>query len=181
MKRQSNMKALSRLPRHQAGFNLIEVLVALLIFSLGLAGVAALLVNGMAVAGTANIRSEAVTYAQTGVEMMRSNMGAYTTGWYDGTNTSGAAPALVTCTGSCDADETANNDFAEWRTRLANSLPAGTGFICMDSSPDDGQPAALACDGNGTNVIKIFWADSRDTESLGAGEDFHRFSTAVVP
>lgn len=175
------MQRLSHFPRQQAGFNLIEVMVALLIFSLGLAGVAALLVNGMAMAGTAGVRSEAVAHAQTGVEMIRANMEAYTQGWYDGTNTSGAAPSVIICTGNCDATEQANNDFASWRERLANTMPDGQGFICMDSTPDDGQPAALACDGDGNNVIKLFWRDSRDTESLDDNADFHRFATSVVP
>lgn len=166
-----------------AGYNLIEALVALLVLSLGMVGVASLLVNGMAASGTANLGSIAVTHAQTGVEMMRSNLQAYTGGWYDGSNTSSSATTASACTGNngCDNTEQASNDFASWRERIANGLPAGVGFICMDSSPDDGQPASLACDGNGNNVIKIFWRNARDTESLDDGADFHRYAVVVNP
>ncbi len=168
---------------YSRGYNLIEALVALLVLSLGMAGVASLLVNGMSATGTANIGSVAVTHAQTGVEMMRANLGAYTNGWYDGNNTSGSTTTASACSGNygCAPDVQASNDFATWRTRIADSLPAGLGFICMDSSPDDGQPASLACDGNGNNVVKIFWRNDRDTESLDNGSSFHRYAVVVNP
>lgn len=166
-----------------AGYNLIEALVALLVLSLGMAGVAALLISGMAASGTANHSSVAVTHVQTGVEMMRANLEAYTDGWYDGSNTSGDATTATTCSGSrgCTNAEQASNDFASWRARIATNLPAGVGFICMDATPDDGQPAALACDGNGNNVIKIFWRNARDNESLDDGAAFHRYAVEVSP
>ena len=168
---------------YSAGYNLVEALVALLVLSLGMVGVASLLVNGMAASGTANLGSIAVTHAQTGVEMMRSNLQAYTGGWHDGSNTSSSAPTATTCTGNsgCSSAEQASNDFASWRERIASGLPAGVGFICMDSTPDDGQPSSLACDGNGNNVIKIFWRNARDTESLDNGASFHRYALVVNP
>jgi type IV pilus assembly protein PilV len=165
-----------------SGFSLVEVMVALLVVSLGMAGVANLLVKGIQSTGIANIRSIATTHAQTSVEMMRGNLTAYMAGWYDGTNTSGATPTLIACGGTgCTATEQANNDFVTWRARLATSMPGGTGVICMDSTPDDGQPGALDCDGNGNNVTKIFWTDNRDSQTLDAGENFHRFVTVVNP
>lgn len=168
---------------YSAGYNLVEALVALLVLSLGMVGVASLLVNGMAASGTANLGSIAVTHTQTGVEMMRANLQAYTSGWYDGSNTSSSAPTTTTCTGNngCTITEQASNDFASWRERIASGLPAGVGFICMDSTPDDGQPSSLACDGNGSNVIKVFWRNARDTESLDNGDSFHRFAVVVSP
>jgi type IV pilus assembly protein PilV len=179
-----NLKQMQRpLAKRQRGFNLVELLVALLVLSLGLAGIAALLITGMTTSNAANLNSLAVTHVQSGVEMMRGNLEAYVNGWYAGANTSGAATTAIACSGAngCTPAEQANNDFALWRERLQNSMPDGQGFICMDSTPEDGQPAALACDGNGSNVIKIFWRDARDQDSLGTGEDFQRLVTAVLP
>lgn len=172
-----------RSPARMRGFNLIEVLITLLIAALGLAGLAALMLNGVATANSANLNSVAVGHAQTGVDMMRANLDAYMDGWYDGTNTSGAAPATVTCTGSngCSGAQQATNDFASWRERVAASLPGGVAFMCMDSTPDDGQPAALACDGNGYNVIKIFWLEARGADALEGTDTFHRYATTVNP
>lgn len=173
-----------RVPRRQAGFNFLEVMVALGVLAVGLAGIAALLIQGMTTSNAANLNSLAVTHAQTGAEMMRANLEAYTGGWYDGTRTSAGAPAEVTCTGSCSATDQASNDFAKWRALLADSLPDGIGYICTDSTPDDGQPGAPACDGNvnSTNVIKVFWRDANDPESLANPNDTHqRFVTVVSP
>ena len=165
------------------GFSLVEVMVALVVLSMGLAGLAALLTTGVRATGTANLQSVAITHSQTGVEMMRANLQAYTAGWYTGTNTSGAAPGEITCAGTsgCAGDEQATNDFVTWRERIAASMPDGQGFICVDSTPDDGQPAALACDGIGNSVTKIFWLDGRDVETLEGADTHHRFATVVNP
>ena len=169
--------------RHARGFSLVEAMVALLVLSMGMAGLAALLTTGVRATGTANLQSVAITHSQTGVEMMRANLQGYTTGWYDGTNTSGAAPGKVTCAGTsgCTGAEQATNDFATWRERIAASMPDGQGFICVDSTPDDGQPGALLCDGLGNSVTKLFWIDGRDTETLTGLETHHRFATVVNP
>lgn len=169
--------------RFQRGFNFIELMVALLVSSLGLAGVASLLITGMTTSNSANLNSLAVAHAQSGAEMMRGNLEAYTTGWFAGTNTSGDAPTVTACEGSsgCTLAEQAGNQYAMWRAQIQNTMPDGRGFICTDSTPYDGQPAALACDGNGNNVVKIFWRDGRDLDSLGDGEDFQRFVTPVSP
>lgn len=171
-----------RAPRRQRGFNLIEVLVSLLVLSLGLAGIAALLIQGMATSNAASHNSIAVSQAQTGVEMMRANLDAYSAGWFEGVNTSGAA-AAVACAGACSSAEQASNDFAVWRDQLAASLPDGQGFICTDSTPDDGQPGELDCDGDGSNVIKIFWRDIKDPDFQDAADesDFQRYVASVSP
>lgn len=167
----------------QRGFTLIEVMIALIVLSIGLAGVAALLTTGMRSTGVASARSVATTHSQTGIEMMRANLDAYTAGWFSGSNTNSDSYDTVECTGpsGCTSEEQAANDYASWRTRIAASLPNGRGYICIDSTPDDGQPGSLACDGTGNNVTKLFWLDSRDDDTMDDGENFHRFATAVYP
>lgn len=180
--RSLSVSAVSAMSR-QGGFNLIEVLVSLLVLSLGLAGIAALLIQGMTTSNAASNNSIAVAQAQTGVEMMRANLSAYTTGWFEGVNTSGDAANSVTCNGGCAAGDQATNDWSVWRTRLAASLPDGRGYICTDSTPDDGQPGALDCDGDGTNVIKIFWRDIKDPDTQAGTDEseFQRYVTSVSP
>lgn len=170
-------------PLRQAGFNLLEVMIALGVLALGLAGIAALLIQGMTTSNAATLNSVAVAHAQTGAEMMRANLEAYTAGWYAGGNTSGSAPTEITCTGACSDTDQATNDFAKWRALIAASMPDGSGVICTDATPDDGQPGAPACDGNGTNVIKIFWRDANDPDSLDDvdNDTHHRFVTTVSP
>ncbi len=59
-----------------AGFSLIEVLVALLIFSLGLIGLAGLLVMSTQANNGALIRTQATFLAQNMADRMRANIGA---------------------------------------------------------------------------------------------------------
>lgn len=78
----------------------------------------------------------------------------------------------------------ASYDFYEWYSslqgRAATSwypatqplLPAANGIVCIDSTPDDGDPLPgdPACDGivttPGRNVftIKIWWSERKDTD-----------------
>jgi type IV pilus assembly protein PilV len=58
----------------------------------------------------------------------------------------------------------AKHDLAEWNAAIATYLPMGQGFVCVDSTPNDGTSAASpACDGSGTQLtVKIWWDDNRD-------------------
>ena len=182
------------LPARQQGFNLLEVMISLAVLSLGLGGIAALLLQGMAAANTAGLNSVAVAHAQTGAEMMRANLAAYTDNWFAGANTgSTAAP------GACGAGPEAQacNDFNAWRAQVAATLPGGVGFICTDDTPDDGDitdPACAVADPTvSQNVVKIFWIDANDTNDGAddgscvrpAGDTnavcFNRFVTTVYP
>ena len=60
-----------RTHKPETGFTLLEVMIALLVLSLGMAAIASLLTTGVRATGTANLRSVAITHTQTGVEMMR--------------------------------------------------------------------------------------------------------------
>ena len=148
----------------QRGFNLLEVIVSLGVLSLALGGIAALLLQGMAAANTASLNSIAVGHAQTGAEMMRANLEAYTDGWFEGANTGSTAGP-----GDCAAGPSAQAcvDFLAWRDQITASLPGGIGFICTDDTPDDGDvndPACAAANpAVSQNAVKIFWIDANDT------------------
>ncbi len=105
----------------QAGFTLIEVLVTLVVLSLGLLGLAALQSHSMKTTHSAYLHSQAALYAHDMLDRMRANREAAKTGAYD--------LALGDATPACD--NLVNCDRAEWRADLA-SLPAGTGSITFD-------------------------------------------------
>jgi len=56
-----------------------------------------------------------------------------------------------------------------WQQYLQEELPAGSGMICRDSTPDDGSPDHPSCDGHGPVVIKIFWKESRHQDADDGG------------
>lgn len=165
--------------KDQQGFTLIEVMVAVVIFAIGLAGIAAMLLGGISGTNTANLRSIATVHAQSAADMMRANLDAYEDGYF----TTRTTASTVTCSGTCSSAQMAANDFAAWQAEIAATLPRGVGIICTDSTialTEAAQPANPMCDGSGNNVVKIFWVDEKDTSKPEA-ETFHRFVTMVYP
>ena len=149
----------------QSGFTLIEVMVSVLVLSIGLVGVAAL--QGVSLKNTqsAFMRSQATALAYDVADRMRANVISARIGLYDsGSYDPPATVAGCKSTTGCTAQNMAEHDLAEWNAAIATYLPMGQGVVCVDSTPDDGASAASpACDGSGTQfVIKIWWDDDRD-------------------
>ena len=148
----------------QSGFTLIEVLVAVLVLSIGLVGVAAL--QGVSLKNTqsAFMRSQATALAYDLADRMRANRLSAEVGLYD-PDTAATVAACKSTTG-CIPQDLAKHDLAEWNASIATYLPMGQGFVCLDSTPADGVSAASpACDGSGTQfAVKIWWDENRDGE-----------------
>ena len=120
-------------PRRQAGLSLVEVLVAVVLLSIGLLGLAGLQASGMRVGQSSIHRSQAAQLAHDMIERLRANVphaGAYQLGLAD-------APPACTSVASCD--------LRDWRARL-QALPAGTGAVTVS-----GQQA----------TVLVQWDDSR--------------------
>ena len=148
--------------RAQGGFSLIEVLVSALILSIGLVGVAGLQAMSLKNNQSAYMRSQASAMAYDLADRMRTNVAAANSGMYD--PTAAAVHASCSTTVGCSPQQMAQNDLAEWSAALAANLPLGTGFSCIDSTPNDGASVANPqCDGAGTRMtIKVWWDDDRD-------------------
>ena len=163
----------------QRGVSLLEVLVTIVVLGIGMAGVANMILTGVRGTHAAQTRSQATILADKLADTMRANLVAYESSEF------AADPESTesNCSGGseCEADIQAQFDVARWKTLALAALPAGQATICMDSSPDDGQPGALACDGNGYNTVKVFWRDNRHGGELAEGESFHRLVVTVVP
>jgi type IV pilus assembly protein PilV len=148
--------------RQQRGFTLIEVLVAALVLAIGLIGVAGLQAVSLRANQSALMRSQATALAYDLADRMRANVPAASIGSYD------PATASVTtgCTSNsgCAPTSLAQNDLSEWSDLIADHLPAGEGFVCIDSTPDDGTGFGdPQCDGNGSEfAIKLWWDEDRD-------------------
>ena len=145
----------------QLGSSLIEVLVALLVLSgdmLGIAGVQSVsLRNNQA----AYFRTQATMLTSEIIERMRANKIAVGNGGYD--DATGSATAACFTTAGCTAAQMAEQDIFDWDADLAAALPGGQGIVCLDDTGNDGTAAAPACSGTGTiYVVKIFWDDNRD-------------------
>jgi len=161
--------------RRLAGFTLIEVLVAIVIFSIGLLGIASLQVAGLRFAGGSQHRALATMQAQNIMDRMLANSAAVADGDY---NITGSMPTSYTtdCDGNnCSSAELATYDLVTWNQSNADALPNGDGIVCLDSTPNDGDSSNWACDNSGdVYAIKVEWreriAGDEDTEdAAGAG------------
>lgn len=108
-----------------AGFTLLEVLVALLVLSLGLLGLAALQARTVEFNHSAYLRSQATSLAYAMADRMRANRRAALDGAYDAVDFSDPFP---TC-GEQSGGSVAARDIASWRSALGCTLPQGHGRV----------------------------------------------------
>lgn len=120
------------------GFTLLEVLIALLVFSFGLLGMAGLLAVSVQTNHSAYLRTQATFLAQGMADRMRANNlglwnnGSATASAYDGTyNSSTAASTSTSCLGtnSCKWSEVVARDKKIWSNQLVSFLPSPSATI----------------------------------------------------
>ena len=144
--------------RVTAGFSLLEVLIALVILSVGLLGIAALISTALKSNGSAYMRTQATALAYNIIDRMRANIPAANNLSYNVTMPASAATGAspTTCTtGSCSSGQLATYDLAQWEYDLAQQLPQGRGAI-----------AAATAAGIVTVSVTVLWNDSRAHDSL---------------
>jgi len=162
-----------RMAGSQQGFNMLEVLISLLIISIGMLGLASLQALSLKNGQSAYYRSIATQLATDMSDRMRGNMTAVLANGYNrtGINTdyATAKPNCVSTTG-CVAADMAINDAYEWQQLVQTLLPGGEGIVCMDSIPNDGTSGLdHGCDGTipanpnerPLHAVKIWWQDDR--------------------
>ena len=114
-----------------AGVTLIEVMVALIILTVGLLGVTALHGLGVKYGNRSYFRSQAVNQAYDILDRMRANPAGVATGQY-------MQSPSPTETGSnclhspCSISDFTSYDLVEWNTANNSLLPSGSGFVTTD-------------------------------------------------
>ena len=120
---------------HTQGFSLVEVLIALLVLAIGLLGLATLQTVGIKFNQESYLRSQAVLISYDIIDRIRANPVAKTAGSYDSVAAT-ASYTAPTCTGavSCSTSDIATYDLANWKARIAATLPMGTGTIATSGT-----------------------------------------------
>ncbi|MEM9689234.1 MAG: type IV pilus modification protein PilV [Pseudomonadota bacterium] len=116
--------------KHQLGFNLVEVLIALIIMSIGMLGIAGLYVNSLQAGRTSMFRTQAVLLAGDVADRIRANPSAGAAYTEAGSNKN-----CVSATADCSAADMAANDVFLWTAQASESLPAGTVGIVRNDTP----------------------------------------------
>jgi len=146
-----------------SGFTLLEVLIALLVLSIGLLGLAALQTVGLRSNQMATMRTTATQTAYDITDRMRANPVGLTEANKFYVIAHGATPASSkNCDNTaCTAQEMANFDLVQWRGQV-ETLPDGKSSITQ---------AVDAVTGQVTHTITVFWNEERDPAAVGTGCD----------
>jgi type IV pilus assembly protein PilV len=155
---------------HSQGFSLVEVLVALVIVSIGLLGLAKMESLALSSADTAGTRSIAAIQASSLASMMHANhdywgsanVTALTTVQLSGgattiSDTTLQLPSSTTCTSAtvaCSPLTMAQYDLATWAAQVQALLPGYLATItCTPASLTTAPPSPVTC------TININWAE----------------------
>ena len=166
-------------PAAEAGFSLIEVLIAILILAFGVVSMGGLQLASLKSNQISGYSATAATLVKDYTEMMRSNPSiasiVTTTGGvnpylFDSSDTSSfsATPPADCKSTVCDGANLAKMHVADWAARVASSLPQGRAVVCRDETPKSGSAFEWTCDGAGSLVtIKVGWVDKRSDSERG--------------
>ncbi|MBN8778069.1 type IV pilus modification protein PilV [Thiobacillus sp.] len=145
------------LNKTQTGFTLLEILVAIVVLSLGLLGLAGLQAATLRNNQIAYFRAIAIQQTYDMADRIRANQAGVAAGKYN--NPAATHHACAPC-GS--PQEMAEEDFYQWNNNNARMLPAGIGTVVNGA--------------NGSFIITIAWNENTETGSTG-----QQFVTRVVP
>jgi len=115
--------------RKSSGFTLIEVLVALVILSVGMLGIAGLYVHSMQAGRTSILHHNAVTLAGDIADRIRANPTAAAAYTAVGANNNCIDGGI-----DCTPAEMAAQDILIWDQQAVDSLPTGTVTITFDNT-----------------------------------------------
>ena len=137
--------------KYQTGFGLFEILITIIIVSIGLLGLAAMQATGLKNNESAYRASQASVLAYDIADRMRANMSGINS-YLSSSMTPAEAKekgAVESCksTVGCTASELAQTDLAEWATALSSDLPSATGTITGDGT---------------TYSVTLTWDDDHD-------------------
>ena len=174
--------------KKQSGFSLLEVLVSVVILSIGLLGMAGIQLKGLSSNNSANLRTQATLLANDLAERMHANPRAASNpdGAAANTNYVNIDFNAVDCTAdpepycsntsdgpadSCTATEMAVFDRTLWMCGLSqydgvfDTLPAGAAanVSCTDSTAGDGD----ACSPGSAVQINITWPSISEKDADG--------------
>lgn len=158
-------------PRIQRGVSLIEVLVAVLIFTIGLIGLGGLMITATRANTTAYVRTQVTFLASNMADRMRANPVGLWNASYDSSSypISGKAPACDATTG-CTPSDVALRDQILWSQQLTAALPAvgKTSIKCVKAGNDPTAQYAMRPPYSGTCTMSITWAERG---FAGGGDD----------
>ncbi len=159
--------------RTESGFTLLEVMVALVIFSIGMLGLAGIQAEGIQSNNTAYLRTIAMQHAYNISDLIRANTddaGNVDSTFDNVTSSVGSAPTscIQAATGGapdCTTSQMAAFDLYHWKKQIQDTLPSGRATIVNNGGvyeitimwDEDGTGATGEnCSGNSATDLKCY-------------------------
>ncbi|MFQ5469240.1 MAG: type IV pilus modification protein PilV [Gammaproteobacteria bacterium] len=141
----------------QQGFTIIEILVTIVILSIGLLGIAGLQLTGLRANHSAYSRTQVSLLASDMAERLSANLQGVAAGNYDSITIKPADPQCISTAAGCTSAQMAQYDAFEWLTSLGSVLPSGIGTVSGAGA-------------GSTFTITVMWDDTR-SGATGTGCD----------
>ncbi|HLI18119.1 MAG TPA: type IV pilus modification protein PilV [Rhodanobacteraceae bacterium] len=166
--------------RAQRGFSMLEVLIAVLVFSLGIIGLAGLLIFAIQSNHVAYLRTQATFLAHTMADRMAANPAGLWEGAY---NADYPVPASTAdCAAGCGPAELAVHDQQQWSTQLQTFLPNVSGKIDCETNGIAYKPPAIYISQRppygGTCTMQLDW---NEAHSATGKQQLHTFEWKFQP
>ena len=146
--------------KHQTGVGLVEILIAVLLMSLGFLATAQMQIQSMRNSRGSYNQSQAYLLATDIIDRMRTNIDGVAAGFYDNFQTTAAATNPNCNTKVCSDNELAQQDLYEWSANL-HDLNGASNFVSILPSTEkiaaNGTITAVA---NGIYAVTMTWSDT---------------------
>ncbi len=156
------------------GFSLLELLVTLVVLSIGLLGIGLMQTTNLGLTKTAYSRTQAMLLAGDIADRIRANE-TYAANYVTSSLTTRATPACV-AGNNCAGPALAASDIQDWSNRILAEFPGGQGVILNSTS------TATACPGYTATAIAagfmrvlITWNESATSTGAQTTGDCYQF------
>ena len=144
---------------HEKGIGLIEILIAVVIMSLGFLAAARMQVEGMRFSQSAYFQSQAYFLASDMIDRMRSNIAGVENGYYDDQGTSAEADDPGCALIQCNSLGIARQDLFDWSSSL-HSLQGASGFTpALPGSDTSSAQGVIQNMDNGVYAVVMRWSE----------------------
>jgi type IV pilus assembly protein PilV len=157
------------------GFSLVEVLVSIVVLSVGLLGSIGMLLAAVRTGKEAATFAAAVNLVRDLSEKVRMNPGVaarhgaantyLVANWTADSRTGAVSGECAVAGTACNAEALAAWDMGEWKRRVAEALPGARLSVCFDEKPWNAAASEYdwACSQSGRHmVVKLGWIPHAD-------------------
>jgi type IV pilus assembly protein PilV len=142
------------------GATMVEAMVALVVLSVGMLGIASLYATTLQAGRTALVRTQAVTQVNDMIDRIRAN--ALARDAYDLSKSNGGKPVSQGCVAgadNCSCQKLAQDDLATWIAATRDAVPGTTGMdVKVKLAAATGRPDQY--------LVRVEWKGAGDTQTL---------------